>query len=199
VRTRGYAFVEFLCAIALTLGTVLLLGNMGTVALRWHETLDRTIAIDAAGDRVRLLVGEALRAGRPIEALSLTEKGELVEAPVAGAVSAWSAREALLLRGADAYVVVEREGSRLIRRRIGFDGRASSEQVAAGVQAASFDLVTGRSSDERASGERLQGVGYHVAFTGRTRPVEGFCAVRVEELASSPPRAPRPAEKWGGK
>jgi hypothetical protein len=180
--------MEMLIAIPLIVGTILFMGEVGTAAFRWHETAVASMAITTSSERLRTLLDEALRTARPIETLSLGEKGELVEEPLPGALRSWRSDEALVLRGSDAYWIFERDGTRLVRRRIGFDGRAEVLTVVPAITAATWRVTL--------AGNRPVGLAYSVVFAARPKAVEGFVALRVTEVPSAPPASPRPTPRY---
>ncbi len=97
-RTSGLTIVELLAAIPLLFSLLLLLGH--TAHLAWSAS-DRTRTAARQLAREALLEAELarrVRAGVPLAGLSLGPDGQLVEAVVPGALQAWTAPAALVLR-----------------------------------------------------------------------------------------------------
>lgn len=158
------------------------------LAIRWRATTQEVARTVVHGELLRLRLRESIRQGRPIDALSLTAQGHLVEGEVAQAAQRWIKGESFVLRGGDAYWVFQRRGKHLVRHRLGFDGRVTRSTITRGVRSAQF--TTQR--DERG---RFQGVAYVVTFL-RGPKSQGFVGARAAPPDGRTPPAPVLASPW---
>jgi hypothetical protein len=188
-RRRGMTLIELMAVTSLMFGLIGMLYSTAHLAAAWQRLSGEVVEGATQGERVRGLVREAVRLGVPIPALSISADGRLVEGVDPDGIQSWGPGEALVLRGVDAYWVLGREGERLVRRRVGYDGRVAETVLARGVKEASFGLEDDQDG-------RPVGVAFLVSFREGSRSAEGFVGFRTEPVGTAPPDTPRPAPRW---
>jgi hypothetical protein len=179
------SLLELIAALSLTVVTFLLAAQGGVLALRWHETEQAIVGADTTAERVRRALVEACGRGVPIDALSITAKGEIVEETRPDATHAWSWPAAATFRTGSGYEAITPRGRKLVRWRIARDGRVEVAEIAP-VNEARFGRL----------GER-RGIEYELALPGG-RTCSGAVALRVDVTPETALQAPRAATRWGG-
>lgn len=182
---RGFSIVELMASISLSVGLLLLLHEGIRLATLWATSTGQLMGDVTRADDLRAALLDLNARGRMVEALSIGPDGSLAEAARPDAVRTFQG--AALVRGEDAYWAIAAEDGVLVRRRIGFDGRAGREVLLAGVAGARFELL-------RAGGSPA---GWSWEVTDRAgRRIGGFVARRRDLPLEGPPAAPALAPRW---
>ena len=159
-RTRGTSFVELMLAVSMIVGTILLIGQLGSVAVAWNDVQGRVVSVTSSSDRIRTSVRAALETGRPIAALG-----------------SWTSGPCLIVKTGDGHVVVDRAGGQLVARRLRGSTNEETVVLARHVTGAAFEVVKDAKGRARAVSWRV------TVATGAsaTANIEGFAALRADE------------------
>lgn len=181
----GMSLLEVVVTLSLA-GVVLgPLYQMARLTSRAAQDARAAAAADARAEGLRAALALLVHDGRLVPALSVGPDGALREEDADGASCAWRAGDALIVRRADGYAVVERQDARLLLRRIAVDGGVQTTTIADGVRALRFGL----------QGQARTVVEYEVGFAdGRAR---GALATRATPPELAPLPTPRIAPRLG--